>query len=230
MHIVVPSCYRFRDVWYPWCEFRLQFWPDCPWKTVLITDRDDPERSALFDSVWTADVDLGWCRNLYDYLETIDDEHVLMTLDDMWIDGRVKTAFVHFAYGYVKLHESIGLFRLCPAPPGDDTHGQKKFGGVPKRTKYRTSTAPGIWRTDYLRRIAGFGWNTAWEFELCGEKEADRMPERVVAVHENYRPLRVIYTAVTKGIWEPGALRRAAELGIDVDTSLRRTKDAGAAG
>ncbi len=228
MMIVVPSCKAYGDSWEPFARFMERHWPDRPWPVMLGTDRiEGSSKPKGFDLVNVLCHDSNWCMNLIEHLEKMCDETILLIMEDFWIDDFVDTDFIKDANSVVQDNDHIGCFRLYPAPPANgklqNIGHQRYYGEIKKGTRYRVSAAQSIWRRKFLMRLLD-GKKDAWDFEIKGTEQAENMPEVILSVPESYRPLKCIYTAITRGQWEPGALKRAEQLGIEVDTSRREIR------
>ena len=221
MQIIVNSHYGHHQCWQPWVEFFRTAWPDCPYDTVLVSDRcyDHP---AEFDVKWSFDEDRGWCANLLDYLEHIDDKAIFLTVDDFWFHEPIRRELMEQACLCVNLQEPACLcLGPCPGPT------QEPSGLIGERlpdTDYRICAGPSFWNVAYLkellRRIMASPDGpkaTAWDFEITGTIVSNAIPGMILACKEYVMPF--LHSGMVRGKWHPKVVATARELGIHVDTS-----------
>lgn len=221
MKIIVNSHYGHRQCWQPWVEFFRSAWPDCPWDTVLVSDKcyDHP---ADFDVKWSFDEDRGWCANLLNYLEHIDDDTIFLTVDDFWFYQPVNRGLMAHAEAVLLVHSPACLcLGPCPGPTNTPA------GFVGERlwnTNYRICAGPSFWNVFYLKELlcrimaSGDGPRaTAWDFEITGTRVSNLMPGQILACREYVMPF--LHSAMRRGKWHPPTLEVARQRGIHVDTS-----------
>lgn len=226
MKLVIPSCYAYRQCWRPWMYFFRKHWTAFQPTPVLLTERSD-ENDDGFTLCLLAE-DRGFCRNLASYLETINDDWLLMVLDDHWICEPVHefaTRLDVFAAALV----DVGVIRLHPSP-GPTVESQNWYGESLPGTRYRISTAPSLWNRQYLLRLLNDILRcdisrpngitgTAWDFEIIGTILSNAYPEKVLATRDPIIPFW--NSAIVRGKWHPDVVKNARDAGATIDTDGR---------
>ena len=220
MQIVVNSHFGHEQCWQPWIEFWRTAWPDSPYETVIVSDKcyDHP---ANFDVKWSFDEDRGWCANLLNYLEHIDDEHVLLTVDDFWFHEPVR----HNALWVVeRMLWRVEPACICLGPcPGPTAEPDGLIGERLPGTDYRICAGPSFWNVAYLKELlrrimasADGPRATAWDFEITGTQVSNGMAGTILACKEDVMPF--LHSAMRRGKWHPPTLEVARQRGIHVAT------------
>jgi hypothetical protein len=207
--VVIKSTDSFSDVWGPALECLKRNWPDCPWPIFTTSERQPwGERPVMVGE------NRGWCRNFETALDQVDSEFTLLIIDDHLIDKPVNTAACIYSLDF--LRENPVVCSVLLGPGGQDLIPAEEtpMYWLTRETNYRISCSPTLWRTSYLReRLAPHG--TAWDFELRGTPESVDAALAAFDVEKN-RPIKCIYSAITRGEWERGALQWLHSQGIPV--------------
>ena len=218
--VLIPSCNAFADVHAPFLACFERYWLDCPWKMY-----------GLSESGWgkfpiATITDASWAANLVKGLAEVPEKFVLMFLDDMLICEPVDQTAVDKAAQLVQRCD-IGAVRVGPgaevyeaASDFSDFLGlDSRVGYVLQESRYRISTSPTLWRKEYLASILqSQGVVTAWDFEIKGTMFARYTSKIVLKILDDPPPMQVLYTSITRGAWEEGALQWLRRVGIEVKT------------
>lgn len=226
MEVIVPTCSGYRDTWEPMHRLLDTYWPDCPWPIRVVTDirpgdaGEDP--FAPFPGGIAVGRDRGWTGNLVAALRDRDARSVILLLqDDFFLTARVRTDVLHAAARLVASDPEVGCLRLypCPGPADGVERGEVlglPWGEVWPGEAYRISCQAALWRVGYLRRALACG-TTAMEFELTGSQRCGAWPERVLGLLRGNPlpwPLEYLCSGITRGRWNPDALRLMEANGI----------------
>lgn len=167
-----------------------------------------------------------WSHHIYDYLNSIVDEHVVLSLEDFLPVAPINLDSFNSVLSYTLTH-NVGradltwdLYTNCKTLPAF-----LYFGGLIKRSikgkmvegdsLYRISTQPSIWKRDYLMRFMKNEW-TPWDFEVKGSALSLKYVEDVICLATEF------HNYPTK--WTPkGAVSRIMPgkfncLGMDIET------------
>lgn len=203
-------------------------WPDHPTPVAILTD--DYPIPFRFTCKVEPKVFVGpkrtWCERVAAYAGNApaSEGPVCFIQEDMFLKKPVDTSMIDYA---LKLLESsgAGLVRVYPSPAGTAEMGDPYFAEVPYGTPYRISCHAALWRPQYLAEIAmGANWTTgeARDFENLGSPYSNTRPELVVAIKEGVDiPFLYHSTAISRGSWDPNAIKLCEEHNIPLDLSLR---------
>lgn len=190
----------------PFAELLKKFWPDCPYPVEWWTDEGTPGAS--------------WCEVLLKHSQNSDDR-VLLMLEDFLLTEPVHQELIAEAL-LLAHHENADLVRLFPMPGADGESINDRFGVITKQAEYRISAQTAIWKENYLRQIAS-QFNDAWEFETEGTKFSRTIPGHLLSFRRGSGPWPISHlcSGISRGKWNPDALKLFEQHGIDVDLSLR---------
>jgi hypothetical protein len=96
--VLVSSCDAFFDAWRPFAFFFRKFWPECPFRIRLITNRLEV-RSSLIRAL-PVGKDLGWASNTQLALERIATPYVLYLQEDYFLTAPVDSAQLARDFSY----------------------------------------------------------------------------------------------------------------------------------
>ena len=216
--VVVAGCDKYADLVAPFSTLWQKFWPDCPYRVVLVTETAPTETDLCFDEVFAMGGGHSWGWRLSRALERIATPRVILLCDDYFLCSLVDTSRI-----VARVKQSLDLdvlnLRLIPNPstavprPDDPTLGVYR-----KNTAYCIATQAGIWDRKFLAELAG-RTESIWEFERQGSYSFEE---------DGGRPLLCTLSkefpfvdAVHKGYWESFGLRLCRENGIPVDLARR---------
>lgn len=224
MKIIVPSCRAYSDAWEPFYGLMKKFWPDNPYPVYLVTDfmpyvqPDIKGASYIF-----LNYDYGWCTNLLKGIEKVnqyDKDYILVLQEDFFISAPVDQSLINSALSLLAADPRAAFVRLMPCP-GPDTPYDLDFGRIDYKAPYRISCQATIWREDVLKSILGSVGGTAIDFELEGQL----VPMEGWNFYSAHRqlPFRFPYlvSAISRGQWNPDAIRICKENNIPIDSSKR---------
>lgn len=226
-HVVVISCWNYRDAWRPFFELFQKFWPECPYDRTLITDAPEGAILAQFPIGWATSAYptcTSWCEVLSAFAFNIDRGDrlpILLFQEDFFLTAPVRQELVE--HGLQQMAErDAACVRLYPCPGSDADYGDPYFGIVNRGTPYRTSCQAAFWRPRHLYEIAKW-FQTPSEFETSGTTLSEDLPSDVLAFKRDMQPWPMEYlcSAISRGKWNPDAKRLCDTLGIEVDWSAR---------
>lgn len=142
-----------------------------------------------------------WSNGLIRYLNSIDDQQVLIMLDDYWlvrsVDGR--GIFEHLI-PYLSAHQNVlridltsdRLYASGPRYPHEDPdHDVAGYYDLVNRaqTQYQMSLMPGLWNKGALLSILREGWNP-WDVEIEGTNVVNASDFIVLGTRQN--PIKIV--------------------------------------
>lgn len=162
--MAISSCGSYSDLWDNHVTLLNENWSDREIITTIVTDRiTDKQYEDV--SVFAAGDNLEMPDRLRVFLQTVETEYILITLDDYYVTKKIENSKIERA---IKLMDKVGLdyLRFWPYP-----HEKKKIEGVNKAYwielsgNYKVNLYPGIWRKTFLESTLKNGLS-AWEYEV----------------------------------------------------------------
>ena len=219
--VLVCSCDKYADLLSPFSFLWRKFWPDCPFKTVLVTETAPEDDGLCFDKIIACGRGGNWCSRLVSALSQIDTPYVLMLCDDYYLRERVDTGVVLKRLWQIKSFNAFNL-RMIPNPvPGRDN--SVSFGHDTDLLRYKPGTAysiatqAGLWNRAFLSSLAE-GKSSIWEFERYGSFDLKAAERPLLVTPTKEFPF---VDAVHKGYWEKFGLAVCRANGAPVDTAAR---------
>jgi hypothetical protein len=168
MSFLICSSDKYKSLWNLHFDFLNKYWADCPYPVYLGTN------SLKFDKIntlVTTDNCLSWSSRLLEWLNQIETEYVLLTLDDFIIRRRVINSEINSCLDFI-ISQNIDCLRLVARPlPFDRDNEKRLFGRYDKRMPYILSFQASIWKKTTLLSLIVEGEST-WEFEIYGSSRA----------------------------------------------------------
>lgn len=187
--ILVNSCDKYEDLWYPFFELLRVNWPDCPYDIVLNTEsktythpkkieNDSNDEIGVKEirsfSLYKEGENVPWSKRLLDILSRINSEYILFMLDDFFIHSTVDQKRVEECLFWMEENKNICNFCLYPTA-GPNIHSVK-YAGFERRTKeapFLVSCQVAIWRKSMLIELLR-KYESPWQFEENGSQRARR--------------------------------------------------------
>lgn len=175
--IIVCSCDKYDDLWFPYFEIFKNQWPDCKYPIVLNTESKTYTHEGLDIkclNLYTPEeaADIPWSDRMIETLKHIDSEYVLITLDDHFLLSPVNSKKFEEAFNIIKTHKRISALSFLAFVPKDKkTKWIGNFGRWSMNDYFRVNLDTAIWRKKALLRNLKKGEN-AWEFEINATERA----------------------------------------------------------
>lgn len=237
--ILVFSCDKYEDAWYPFFTLMDKYWPDCPYEIVLNTESKTCNEKLKNLHVTTYNLYkpgeiVPYGKRTLDHLRKMDCEYVIITMDDFFIRSKVKTDELEKIMHWMDEDDKIASFCLIHH---DDPHscrysryekGYENYSLRPRYCKQNYDFQISIWRRSALIK----SWKeyfTPWEWEG---------PANYRSFHDGYKyydldddaefPIDYIdykkneWSGIRKGKWVKKTVYKLfEENGLSVDYSRR---------
>tara|TARA_R110000824_G_scaffold104379_3_gene247820 strand:- start:567 stop:1433 length:867 start_codon:yes stop_codon:yes gene_type:complete len=132
----------------------------------------------------------GWSSYLYNYFNSIEDDHVILTLEDFLPAAPPNLKVLESIVAHMKNNDSVGRFDLtwdlftnCTHTPYPSLNEDISLCEIPKKVEYRVSCQPAIWKRSFLLNILK-GTNNPWNFEMHGSKLSDKYSESILSIDD----------------------------------------------
>lgn len=171
--IIVCSCDKYNDLWYPYFEIFKNQWTDCPYPIILNTESKTYSHEGLEIKclqLYSGEEakNIAWSDRMRETLKHVDSEFLLITLDDSSLLSPVSTEKFNEAFELIKKHKRVSAMSFLPhLLPDEKTKWLGDFGLWKMNRYFRINLDTALWRTKAFKRNLKKGEN-AWEFELKG--------------------------------------------------------------
>ncbi|MDR1599318.1 MAG: hypothetical protein LBS11_05545 [Oscillospiraceae bacterium] len=206
--LYVSSCDKYSDLWQPFFELFVKYWPDCPYPIVLGAE-SKPFRMAGLDircpRWFSPGTDAPWGLLTMGMLDSIHTPYMVFMLDDFFLNKPVDQAMVERCLDWMDADPSAGGFILKPI-------SARKYGNSPyppffqlfDTGKYSEFTQAGVWRKETPRRLLK-PFDTPWSWEARSGERNKAYADRLYCVDSretSYAPID----------YPPGGVLRKGEL------------------
>lgn len=211
--VLVVSCDKYSDLWKPFFKFFWRFWPDCPFKVYLLSNKVGANMSQV-ENLLVGD-DLSWSDSLIKGVTQLKkEEYIFLVLDDLFLCDFIRTDKVLKIFNWI-LESNAHYARMNPSQkPGKPYNELVSI--VSKGAIYRASTVLSVWKKDILLNLLKPG-ESAWDFEVWGSVRSDNY-DGFYTTWEDHFP---IINCVIKGKWQRSAVKKLKSLGVDIDLNRR---------
>jgi len=128
----------------------------------------------------------SWSKYLLEYLNTIEDEYIIFTLEDFFPTASPNLDLLNKAQHMCVENPTIGRFDISidtytyPGYSIIQNWGPLKLLEKGPGVDYRISTQPAIWRKNFLAKIL-VHTTTPWDFEVNGSQISNKYGEKILA-------------------------------------------------
>lgn len=216
--VLVASCDKYADILEPFSILWKKYWPDCPFQTVLVTEREPAKvKDLCFQRVIAMGEGGCWCGRLVGALRQIDTPYILMLCDDYFLRSPVPTSQILRRLEQMRQFQALNL-RMIPNPqPTKCFREDLQLMEYEKDTAYCIATQAGFWDRSFLMALASRA-DSIWEFERFGSFACGDETRPLLCTKRREFPF---VDAIHKGNWEPFGVSLCQENGIDIDFSKR---------
>jgi len=214
LSILFSSYGEYQDLLPVTYHFFNKYWKECKYDVYWGSNGKKIDNFESIAPKWkyihTSNNDLGWSKNLKDYLENIDTPYVLLLLDDFLILKKPKIELIEDGFDLMKKNNAVYL-RLNDKPKADKKISNI-FGTINYYSDYRSSLQPAIWKKDILLNLCDYNFNP-WLFEWRAGIVQETIDDVFLGVFED-----IIFTqhCIEKGMWIENVLGIIEKEGIKV--------------
>lgn len=169
--LVVSSCDKYEDAWYPYFELVKKYWPGHPEKICLISETKQYGTDGLNIKNFNYGEELTWSERLYQTLDKVDTKYIIFSLEDFFLLDYVKGERIEECYRWMEENPDIAVCRLyssdakCLKP----TAQYKDFYIADSDMGYRLDTQVALWNRETLMSFIDLSENP-WQFEEKGSE------------------------------------------------------------
>lgn len=164
--LVVSSCDKYEDAWYPYFELLKKYWPEHPEKIALITETKQYSTEGLNIKTYNYPESYTWSERLYRTLEAIDTRYIIFSLEDFFLLNYVKQEKIDKCIEWMEEDNNIAECRLygTDIPELQKTDKYDDFYIADAGMAYRVDTQVALWNKEALMSFIDLS-ETPWQFE-----------------------------------------------------------------
>lgn len=167
--LVVSSCDKYEDAWYPYFELIKKYWPEHPENIALITESQNYKTEGLDIKTYNYPDTFTWSERLYRTLEKIETKYIIFSLEDFFLLNYVKQDRIEECYNWMEENSNIAVCRLYSSDSSKliPTKKYKDFYIADKNIGYRLETQIALWNRATLMSFINLS-EDPWQFEAYG--------------------------------------------------------------
>lgn len=167
--LVVSSCDKYEDTWYPYFELIKKYWPEHPQNIALITETKQYQTPGLNITCYNYPEEYTWSQRLYYTLERISTKYIVFSLEDFFLLDYVKQDRIDECLGWMEANPQIAVCRLCPSDVEElvPTEQYKDFYLAGDNVPFRLETQVALWNRETLMSFIDLA-EDPWAFEGLG--------------------------------------------------------------
>lgn len=158
MKIVVTSCDKNKDIFYPFHHCMEKYWKNHP-EIIYITETISNPYYKTINKDYPIEL---WTKRIREALKEIDDDRILLMADDLFI--RKKVDEKRLQQGLKLIKENIALVNLEKYWNEQDKNYKDDFKIRTKGSQYELSLMCGIWDKEKLLNVLSKDTN-CWDIE-----------------------------------------------------------------
>lgn len=224
--VIVSSCDKYEDTWYPFFKILKEEWPDRPYPIVLITESksfDYEDMNIRTLCLYKPDQRVSWGRLLKRTLMRINTEYILFMLDDFFLFDRVDQKRIEQCIDWMDNDKNIAVFSFYRThQPNIRDNKYPHFEKRPLRAEYRLNCQAAIWRRKKLISYIRSHENP-WQWEILGSVRSSRYKEDFYSAIKG-EPYVFKYLpggGIRRGKWAPEIKELFERHAIKIDYSKR---------
>lgn len=190
--ILICSYDGAEELWLPLAQTYKKFWPDCPYKIYLGTNKKNPTLDPFIPLC--IGEEKSWSDNILKCIDKINDEYILLIFDDLFLHKVIDSEKI-LNYSRLAMKNNWSCLRLNPLPMFDQRI-DKNIGRMNEDRLYRTSTVWALYKKSVLKDLL-VPTESAWEFEILGSDRSNKYDD-FYSIDETVLPY---LNGVVKGKW-----------------------------
>jgi len=215
--LIVMSTDSYSDVWGVIFHTIKKNWNNIQFDTILITETKQPEIEGV-----TVINSPGhhWSEVLFNALELLPYEYVILMLDDMLVIMEVDNDVIISAVNFISSDENIACITLGGNDQTRITEhcSHQNYSIVADDSPFRVTTSPSLWRRKSLMHLIDKN-ESPWQFEINGTKRSRGGSYRFYNTDKkaiNTFSTWLADTAIIRGKWQYSALKYIRSIGYDL--------------
>ena len=172
--ILVNSCDKYEDAWIPFFKLAEKYWPNCPYRYFLNTERKAFKVSGIDVEVLNlqdgyVEQQVPWGKRIKGCLERIDTPYVILFLEDFFFQAPVNQEELNRCIGIMESDKRYVAIYFKQIDGFKDVYEKEpKYFLMSENKMYKLNLQAGLWRKADLEALIG-DEDTPWSFEFVAQ-------------------------------------------------------------
>ena len=218
--IIMPTHKTYLDVAVLSEKLYLKYWPDCPFKIILSTNRSEVDFS-LFKVLSNSDSD-EYIRRIYNAAQAYASDYYLIIGEDNFISSEIDEKKIYDTINYLK-ENSINYCRIIPP---EKKSKELRFYPIRKNKPYGITGAGFICTKEFIDKELVSNIN-GWQFEN------DMLAKTMLYTSKDYfadciaasQDVLDTIHGIRHGMWIPQSYKKLKRLNPELDFDIRPVTD-----
>lgn len=148
--VVVNSCDKYEEAWYPFFELIKKYWPNREMNIVLNTEKKQYRHEGLDILCINTKENESWSARLISVLSQIETKYVILLLEDFFLRSYVKEQEVLRCIEYMEQDSQIAVFYFKHITGHDTASKYSGYNEMDLDKKYILNCQAAVWSRDAL--------------------------------------------------------------------------------
>ena len=226
--VLVTSCDKYEDAWFPFFKLLQIHWPDIPYALYLNTENKVFEIDGFSIKCLHPDVsliserNLSWSSRLKQALLRIPNEYILFFLEDFFVKA-IRPDMIEKCLKWMDEDKNIGYIDFYHEKYENDILVNEEFSETKKDFDWAINANCGLWRKSFLLNLLRD--ENPWDFEMNATarwrrtnfKVYTHRPEFPFVIDYLFSTVNGDWSGIMKGKWIPLAVDLLRSNGIVVN-------------
>lgn len=175
--IIVNSCDKYEEAWYPFFELLKKFWPNRKADIILNTEKKQYRHEGLTVCCVNYSGVGEWSDRLIHVLKAVDSRYVILLLEDFFLQGYVDQKEIDYCISCMKKNENIAVFYFKHITGHDEPSSvYKQYNKMDVHKKYIINCQAALWEKSALLEFLVQG-ESPWKMEEEGHLRLETTKE-----------------------------------------------------
>lgn len=176
--VLVNSCDKYEDAWMPFFKLIERYWPDCPYRYFLNTERKSLKVDGIDVEVLNLKNDVEsqqvpWGKRIKDCLKRIDTPYVILFLEDFFLQAPVDQHELERCIKMMQSDERYAAIYFKQIDGFTEVYEKEpKYFLMSENIMYKLNLQAGLWRKTDLEALIG-DEDSPWSFEFVAQNRLE---------------------------------------------------------
>ena len=174
--ILINTCDKYDDAWYPFFELMKKYWQECPYKVFLNTETKQYQHEGMNLEVLNLPEGLNeapWGKRIKSCLERIDTKYVILFLEDFFLQAPVNQEELERCINLMESDHRYAAIYFKQIDGFTEVYEKEpKYFLMSENIMYKLNLQAGLWRKSDLEALIG-DEDSPWSFEFVAQNRLE---------------------------------------------------------
>lgn len=210
--VLINSCDKYEDAWYPFFELIKKYWNECEYPFVLNTETKNYKHTGVnLEVIKIESKSEKWGSRLINSLNKIESEYVILLLEDFFLLGPVDYVEIERCIQWMNIEKNIAAIyfkKIAGFVSDKKSDVLNDYILMEENKRYKLNLQAGLWNREKLISLIQ-DEDTPWSFEEIGYKRLENLNYKFYcsAVGSHYNTEKNVFKYLVArdfgyGIWK----------------------------